>query len=181
MCIVCFHFWISNLFLFVRKVEVTTHKNGSLGTALVSLFLHHIPQNTVVRYLSPRKNKVMLDQRTRSYYLTEPDSQLRFTPWKFTSWGKKHRRRFQIIFPWPYEAKCSQDFTGIRTYIFLFFFQFTWSATTTITTPEHVLGIRRSGMATFYVIRWMTYCEGAIFSLTHSFTHSVVSRSVTAG
>ena len=33
----------------------------------------------------------------------------------------------------------------------------------------------------FYVIRWMTYCEGAILSLAHSLTHSVVIRCVTAG
>ena len=60
-------------------------------------------------------------------------------------------------------------------HVSVIFVQFTWSATTTITTPEHVSGIRRYGMATFYVMRWMTYCEGAILSLTHSFIHSVVS------
>ena len=58
-----------------------------------------------------------------------------------------------------------------------------------VSTVNPIKTVLIAALSSFYVIRWMTYCEGAILSLTHSLTHSIahshaqsaVIQRVTAG
>ena len=176
MCIVCFHFWISNLtFVLVLKKR---RSNNTQKRVFWDSTSKSIPSSYPSKHSRPlsfskekqsdawSKNAILLSHWTR--FSTS------FHTVKIYFVRQKTSPKISDNFPMALRGKMLTRFHR-NPYLHFsgFFVQFTWSATTTITTPEHVSGIRRYGMATFYVIRWMTYCEGAILSLTHSLTHSL--------
>ena len=143
MCIVYFHFWIGSLtFVPVLKESGTNNTQTRVfGNSTINSFIISLKTQSAAILLQGKTNWCLIKERDFIVPLNQ-NLNFVFTPWEIY-FARQKTSNISDNFLMALRGKMLTRFHWNPFLLFSdFLVQFTWSATTTITTPEHVSVIR---------------------------------------